>query len=60
MGEIIRFPILGERLTRQVSNVIDASERWDRAAEALSRRDYDGFDRIMGKRAYAPSNGDAA
>lgn len=61
MGEIVRFPIEEARLVRSMSNLIDASHRWDRAFDALSRRDYDGFDRIMGKRAYAPQgSGDAA
>jgi hypothetical protein len=70
MGEVINFTKRGSAL-RLVSNfspalmddlrtLQSASAQFDQASEALSRRDFDGFDRIMGKRRYAPTNGDAA
>lgn len=40
--------------------IADTSDRFDRAAEALRRRDYAGFDRIMGREPEPPFGGDAA
>lgn len=42
-----------DELEAEIVAITKASEQFDRAAEALQRRDYDRFDQIMSKRAYA-------
>ena len=62
MGDIVKFPV-EKSLTKGLRLVTENNRRWDAAAEALGRRDYDGFDRIMGERRWDPLNqgpGDAA
>ena len=51
MADILCFTSFAER--REIVRVQKELSRWDRAADALKRRDYDLFDQIMGKRAYA-------
>lgn len=54
-AEIIPFPQSdGLRL------VAENNRRWDAAAEALAQRDYERFDKIMGKREFAPDGPEAA
>ena len=45
---IHKFPTFrpSPELQRDLANLAEASNRWDRMAEALGRRDYAEFDRI--------------
>ncbi len=43
-----------------ILQLVSASERFAGAVDALKRRDWDAFDRIMDKRAYSNSNEDTA
>lgn len=55
MGQVIKFPIPPIRL------VSSNATAWDRAADALKRRDFREFDRILGKdRTPVLPDGDAA